>query len=84
MALKEVYDSLKIMGSDLVMLNNYKQQAVENENFETAKAIKTEIFRLQHECMTIDPHRLFDRMTQNSLMIALMIGIKSLIIKCNK
>jgi hypothetical protein len=43
MSLKEVYDSLKIMGSDLIMLNNNKAEAIECEDFETAKAIKAEI-----------------------------------------
>lgn len=60
MGLKEVYDSLKIMGSDLLMLQNNKAEAIECEDFETAKAIKAEITRLHFICSRIDPHRPFD------------------------
>jgi hypothetical protein len=61
MGLKEVYDSLKIMGSDLLMLQNNKIEAIECEDFEAAKAIKAEIARLNFICGRIDPHRPFDQ-----------------------
>jgi hypothetical protein len=61
MGLKEVYDSLKIMGSDLLMLQNNKIEAIECEDFEAAKAIKAEIVRLNFICSRIDPHRPFDQ-----------------------
>ena len=61
MGLKEVYDSLKIMGSDLLMLQNNKIEAIECEDFEAAKAIKAEIARLNFFCGRIDPHRPFDQ-----------------------
>jgi len=60
MGLKEVYDSLKIMGSDILMLQNNKLEAIECEDFEAAKAIKAEIARLTSICSRINPHRPFD------------------------
>ena len=38
--LKEVSDRLKLIGSDLTMLEMRKQDAINGEDFETAKALK--------------------------------------------
>ena len=40
MQLKEVTDRFKLMGADLQVLEERKQQAIAGEDFETAKAIK--------------------------------------------
>ena len=38
--LKEITDKLKLIGSDLNMLEQRKQEAIAGEDFETAKALK--------------------------------------------
>lgn len=38
--LKEITDKLKLIGSDLKMLEVRKQEAIDGEDFETAKALK--------------------------------------------
>ena len=40
MELKEISDKLKLIGSDLNMLELRKQEAISGEDFETAKSIK--------------------------------------------
>ena len=38
--LKEITDKLKLIGSDMNMLELRKQEAIEGEDFETAKVLK--------------------------------------------
>ena len=45
--LKEITDKLKLMGSDLNMLEQRKREAIEGEDFETAKALKLSIEKLR-------------------------------------
>ena len=45
--LKEITDKLKLIGSDLNMLDERKAQAINGEDFETAKALKVQIERLK-------------------------------------
>jgi hypothetical protein len=40
MEFKEVCDKLKMIGSDLVVLERRKSEAIKNEYFESAKALK--------------------------------------------
>ena len=40
MDLKEISDKLKLIGSDLIMLEARKTEAIQGEDFETAKALK--------------------------------------------
>ena len=47
MQLKEVCDNLKVMGNDLIHLESRKIQAIEGEDFEAAKLLKTELLRLK-------------------------------------
>jgi L-ribulose-5-phosphate 3-epimerase UlaE len=60
MALKEVSDRLKLFGNDLLALEARKVSAISCEDFEQAKAIKTEIMRVQTIVSMIDPHRPFE------------------------
>ncbi len=45
--LKEITDKLKLIGSDLKMLELRKQEAIDGEDFETAKALKVQVERLR-------------------------------------
>ena len=40
MEFKEVCDKLKMIGSDLAVLERRKTEAIKNEDFESAKALK--------------------------------------------
>ena len=56
MELKLVCDRLKILGNELIQFESKKIQAIEGEDFESAKYIKGEIHRIRKELEQIDPH----------------------------
>ena len=45
--LKDITDKLKLIGSDLNMLDQRKREAIEGEDFETAKALKMQMEKLK-------------------------------------
>jgi hypothetical protein len=49
MELKLVCDRLKILGNELIQLESKKIQAIDGEDFESAKYIKGEIHRIRKE-----------------------------------
>ena len=55
MELKEISDKLKLIGSDLNMLELRKQEAISGEDFETAKSIKAQIEKLKGLVYNLDP-----------------------------
>ena len=57
--LKDVTDKLKLIGSDLNMLEQRKKEAIEGEDFETAKALKLQIERLKQLVTNLDPENPF-------------------------
>ena len=59
MELKEISDKLKLIGSDLNMLELRKQEAINGEDFETAKSIKAQIEKLKSLVYNLDPHNPF-------------------------
>ena len=59
MELKEISDKLKLIGSDLSMLELRKQEAIDGEDFETAKSIKMQIEKLKRLIYNLDPHNPF-------------------------
>jgi uncharacterized protein (UPF0335 family) len=64
MGIKEIYDSLKIMGNDLIVLEAKKKEAIECEDFGAAKMINVEMQRLQLICSQVDPHNPFEPNTE--------------------
>lgn len=59
MDLKEISDKLKLIGSDLIMLEARKTEAIQGEDFETAKALKIQIARLKELVDNLDPENPF-------------------------
>lgn len=55
MGLKEVCDRLKILGHKLIQLESNKAQAIEGEDFLSAKAFKQEIEHIKYEIGHVDP-----------------------------
>ena len=62
MELKEISDKLKLIGSDLNMLELRKQEAISGEDFETAKSIKAQIEKLKSLVYNLDPYNPFHPM----------------------
>lgn len=56
MQLKHICDNIKIIGNDLLHLESKKVQAIEGEDFELAKVLKGEIFRMKKELEAINAH----------------------------
>ena len=59
MELKEISDKVKLIGSDLAMLEVRKHEAISGEDFETAKSIKAQIEKLKGLVANLDPHNPF-------------------------
>jgi len=57
--LKEITDKLKLIGSDLNMLEQRKQEAILGEDFETAKALKLQMEKLKSLVVMLDPDQPF-------------------------
>jgi len=55
--LKEVIDKLKMAGSQLIKLEMQKKNAIESDDFDTAKVLKYEIDRLKAMAMTLETDR---------------------------
>jgi hypothetical protein len=55
--LKEVIDRLKLAGSQLMQLEAQKRQAIECDDFDSAKVLKYEIDRLRAMAMSLDTDR---------------------------
>ena len=55
MALKEISDKLKILGHKLLQLERQKAEAIEGEDFMTAKAIKHEETMIYAEIDSVNP-----------------------------
>ena len=53
--LKEITDKLKLLGSDLNLLEQRKQDAINGEDFETAKALKMQMEKLKTIVANLDP-----------------------------
>ena len=56
---KEITDKLKMIGSDLTMLDTRKQEAIAGEDFETAKALKVQIDRMKQLVDNLNPNNPF-------------------------
>ena len=56
MEFKEVCDKLKMIGSDLAVLERRKTEAIKNEDFESAKALKYQIDKLRLLVNNLDPY----------------------------
>ena len=61
MALKEVSDKLKILGHKQVQLEQFKVEAIQGEDFQSAKAIKNELDNIKAEIGSVDPVDPFGR-----------------------
>ena len=57
--LKEITDKLKLLGSDLNLLDQRKQDAIDGEDFETAKALKMQMEKLKTIVANLDPENPF-------------------------
>ena len=57
--MKDVTDKLKLIGSDLNMLEQRKKEAIEGEDFETAKALKFQMEKLKQLVTNLDPENPF-------------------------
>ena len=53
--MKEITDKLKLLGSDLNLLEQRKQDAINGEDFETAKALKMQMEKLKTIVANLDP-----------------------------
>lgn len=49
------------MANDLMHFESRKIQAIEGEDFEAAKILKVEIFRLKKQIELIDPHHALNK-----------------------
>ena len=56
---KEITDKLKMIGSDITMLDTRKQEAIAGEDFETAKALKVQIDRMKQLVDNLNPNNPF-------------------------
>ena len=52
-------DKLKLIGSDLNMLEQRKKEAIEGEDFQTAKALKFQMENLKQLVTNLDPENPF-------------------------
>ena len=68
--MKEISDKLKLIGSDLNMLEQRKQEAIEGEDFETAKALKLRMDNLKELIRNHDPENPFVQPIQEQYMAA--------------
>ena len=55
---------LKMIGSDLALLEKRKAEAIQNEDFEAAKALKAQTDKLKSLVRNLDPHDPFKQVTE--------------------